>query len=80
MQSSSGINIEKLSLDQLRKLLIRIDRQLTEDELFLESVSEGTRQEPSWQVGAVRARVETKQEERREVQERIERVLHKRFG
>ncbi len=70
------MNLEKLSLDQLRKLLIRIERQVTEDTLFLESVGEGTRREPAWQVGAVRARLETKLEERREVQERIERVLH----
>jgi len=70
------MNLEKLSLDQLRKLLIRIERQLTEDTLFMESVREGTRREPSWQVGAVRARLETKQEERHEVQERIQRVLH----
>ncbi len=70
------MNLDKLSLDQLRKLLIRIDRQLTEDALFLESVSVGARREPPWQVGSVRARVETKQEERREVQERIQQVLH----
>ena len=71
-----GMNLDKLSLDQLRKLLVRIDRQLTEDALFLESVGLGTRREPPWRVGAVRARVEAKQEERREVQERIQQVLH----
>ncbi len=74
------MNPEKLSLDQLRKLLIKIDRQLTEDALFLESVREGTRQEPAWHVGAVRARVETKQEERRDVQARIEGLLRRSLG
>jgi hypothetical protein len=69
--------IEKLSLDQLRKLLIRIERQLTEDELFMESVREGTRQEPSWKIGSVRTRMEQKREERQEVKERIELVLKK---
>ncbi len=77
---NTNMNLEKTSLDQLRKMLIRIDRQLTEDELFLESVREGTRHEPVWRVGAVKARIETKQEERREVQERIQAVMHRALG
>lgn len=74
------MNLEKLSLDQLRKLLVKINRQLTEDELFLESVQAGTRRVPAWQTGAVRARIETKQEERREVESRIEGMLRQSLG
>ncbi len=74
------MNLERMSLDQLRKLLVKIERQLTEDELFMESVMEGTRHEPSWQVGAVRARLENKQEEKREVQASIENTLQRSMG
>ncbi len=78
---NTNMYLEKTSLDQLRKMLIRIDRQLTRRRTVSgECTREGTRHEPVWRVGAVKARIETKQEERREVQERIQAVMHRALG
>jgi|GEM_PF-2179052 len=74
------MNLERMSLDQLRKLLIRIERQLVEDELFIENVTDGLIHEPAWRTGAVKARMDQKRDERREVKERIEFVKRKPVG
>lgn len=74
------MNLDRFSLDQLRKMLVRIERQIVEDQLFVENVDDGIAREPAWKLGTVQARLEQKQEERREVRERIERVVRKPVG
>jgi hypothetical protein len=74
------MNLERLSLDQLRKLLIRIERQIVEDELFIENVRDGIAHEPAWKTGAVQARLDQKRDERKDVKERIEYVKRKPVG
>jgi hypothetical protein len=74
------MNLERMTLDQLRKLLVKIDRQIVEDELYLENVADGVAHEPNWKTGAVQARLEQKRDERREVRERIEYVKRKPVG
>lgn len=74
------MNLSKFSLDQLRKLLVRIERQIVEDQLFVENVNDGIAREPAWKVGAVQARMEQKHEERRDVRERIEWLVRKPVG
>ncbi len=74
------MTLERMSLDQLRKLLIRIERQIVEDELFIENVNDGIAHEPGWKTGAIQARLDQKREERKEVKERIEYVKRKPVG
>ncbi len=75
-----AMNLERMSLDQLRKLLIRIERQIVEDELYIENVKDGILREPAWKTGVVQARLIQKREERTEVKERIEYVKRKPVG
>lgn len=74
------MNLDKFSLDQLRKMLVRIERQMVEDQLFVENVEDGITHEPPWRLGAVKARLEQKREERREVKERIEWIVRRPVG
>ncbi len=74
------MDIERLSLDQLRKLLTRVERQIVEDQLHMENVNDGLIMEPDWKTGAVQARLEQKTEERQDIRKRIEYVKRKPVG
>lgn len=74
------MNLDRMSLDQLRKLLIRIERQIVEDELYIENVTDGIIHEPDWKTGAVNARLRQLREERQEVKDRIILVTRKPVG
>lgn len=74
------MNLDRMSLDQLRKLLIRIERQIVEDELFIENVKDGIIHEPTWKTGVVTARIRQKLDEQKEVKEQIEYVTRKPVG
>ncbi len=78
--SSPSKSLDRFSLDQLRRMLVRIERQIVEDQLFVENVDDGIAREPAWKLGVVKARLEQKQEERREVRECIEWLVRKPVG